>query len=111
MAWSLSALAVVPLLTVCSDILPSPLLRAHLALVLGWRDPLDAAAREAIDPAARRDDVRTHSLQCSWWSAPPLRTLAGDGAATRAAARAASFQPGSRAAPVHPEPPGGKLHA
>lgn len=71
-------LSVVPLLTVCSDILPSPLLRAHLALVLGWRDPLDVAAREAVHSAARRDDVRTHSLQCSWWCAPPLRALAGD---------------------------------
>ena len=97
------ALSTVPLLTVCSDILPSPLLRAHLALVLGWRDALDTAARKAIDSAARCDDVRTHALHCSWWTAPPLRALAGDGRGVRPAARVSSFQPGSGAAPVHPE--------
>jgi hypothetical protein len=88
-------LSVVPLLTVCSDILPSPLLRAHLALALGWRNPLDAAAREAVDSsAARCDNVRTHSLHCTWWTAPPLRTLAGDGAGMRAAAEAATVVTG-----------------
>lgn len=84
-------LSAVPLLSVCSDVLPSPLLRAHLALALGGQ-PRDAAVHGGV--------VRTHSLHWSWWSAPPLRALAGDREVSTA--RASCFQTPSQAAAVHP---------